>query len=175
MKAILFMVLMLLPYFADAAMAEQKQRELEVAENAILWGQISASTKEGREACSRSLFACKDSDSELGLAYIAAGNDKSSLTLLSNIVKYKIDSGLSESYTCYLLNKGVLINSFLKKLNPEQLEDDCIKKVLFIKKTNSPKFSDLNTEYICNKKADIQWRINSTVNAINQLEKCTDE
>lgn len=175
MKAIFFIVLTMLSYFSGSAVAEQKQRELKVAEEAILWGKISASTKKGRTACSRSTFACRDSDSELGLAYIAMGNDSSSLILLSNIIKYKMDAGLSESYTCYLLDKGMAISSFLKKINPRQLEDNCVKQVFLIKKNNAPRFSDLNVEYICNDKDDIKMRVESIVSAIDNSIKCIDE
>ncbi|HBA7153110.1 TPA: hypothetical protein RPQ18_004740, partial [Escherichia coli] len=77
-----------------------------MADKAILWALISASTKEGRKACSLSYFACKAAEAELGLAYMTANDNKEFLTSLSNIMRYKIDAGLSESYTCYLLSKG---------------------------------------------------------------------
>ncbi|HFP0124270.1 TPA: immunity protein, partial [Escherichia coli] len=37
---------------ASAVTARQFQRELDLADKAILWALISASTKEGRKACS---------------------------------------------------------------------------------------------------------------------------
>ena len=92
-----------------------------MADKAILWALISASTKEGRKACSLSYFACKAAEAELGLAYMAANDNKEFLTSLSNIMRYKIDAGLSESYTCYLLSKGKIIRPYLKNLNPHQL------------------------------------------------------
>jgi hypothetical protein len=92
-----------------------------LADKAILWALISASTKEGRKACSLSYFACKAAEAELGLAYMAANDNKEFLTSLSNIMRYKIDAGLSESYTCYLLSKGKIIRPYLKNLNPLQL------------------------------------------------------
>nr|WP_194206023.1 Imm57 family immunity protein [Superficieibacter sp. 1612_C1] len=146
-----------------------------MAENTILWERISASTKEGREACGHSSFACKDSDAELGLAYIAVNNDRASLNSLSRIMQYKIDAGLSELYTCYLLEKGGRIKPFLKKLNVKQLEDDCIKEVMYIKKTNSPRFSDLNIKHICSDENNMQWRIDDTINYINKSVKCMKE
>ncbi|WP_262360405.1 Imm57 family immunity protein [Citrobacter freundii complex sp. CFNIH2] len=174
MKPIIFIFLFLL-FFSNATLADLRLRELKVAENAILWERISSSTKEGREACGSSSFACKDSDAELGLAYIAVSNDRASLASLSKIMQYKIDASLSESYTCYLLNKGKRIKPFLKNLNPKQLVDDCIKEVLFIKKTNAPRFSDLNIKYICANESNIQWRIDDTIKGINKSVKCTDE
>ena len=100
-----------------------------MADKAILWALISASTKEGRKACSLSYFACKAAEAELGLAYMAANDNKEFLTSLSNIMRYKIDAGLSESYTCYLLSKGKIIRPYLKNLNPLQLAADCIETV----------------------------------------------
>ncbi|EEQ9378407.1 hypothetical protein EZE79_005043, partial [Escherichia coli] len=47
-----------------------------MADKAILWALISASTKEGRKACSLSYFACKAAEAELGLAYMAANDNK---------------------------------------------------------------------------------------------------
>ncbi|NHR23004.1 hypothetical protein HA159_19430 [Escherichia coli] len=100
-----------------------------MADKAILWALISASNKEGRKACSLSYFACKAAEAELGLAYMAANDNKEFLTSLSNIMRYKIDAGLSESYTCYLLSKGKIIKPYLKNLNPLQLAADCIETV----------------------------------------------
>ncbi|QTA13982.1 hypothetical protein FYK20_03735 [Escherichia albertii] len=93
-----------------------------MADKAILWALISASTKEGRKACSLSYFACKAAEAELGLAYMAANDNKEFLISLSNIMRYKIDAGLSESYTCYLLSKWICpyISRHLLSLNPLQ-------------------------------------------------------
>ncbi|HFU5983482.1 TPA: Imm57 family immunity protein, partial [Escherichia coli] len=84
---------------ASAFTARQFQRELDLADKAILWALISASTKEGRKACSLSYFSCKAAEAELGLAYMTANDNKEFLTSLSNIMRYKIDAGLYESYT----------------------------------------------------------------------------
>ncbi|MBB8376594.1 hypothetical protein HEO62_023380, partial [Escherichia coli] len=51
-----------------------------MADKAILWALISASNKEGRKACSLSYFACKAAEAELGLAYMAANDNKEFLT-----------------------------------------------------------------------------------------------
>ncbi|QUL83281.1 hypothetical protein IMO16_00460 [Escherichia coli] len=107
-----------------------------MADKAILLALISASTKEGRKACSLSYFACKAAEAELGLAYMAANDNKEFLTSLCNIMRYKIDAGLSESYTCYLLSKGKIIRPYLKNLNPLQLAADCIETVNKIKDKN---------------------------------------
>ncbi|HFO2845060.1 TPA: Imm57 family immunity protein, partial [Escherichia coli] len=102
---------------ANAVTVNQFQRELDLADKTILWALISASTQEGRKACSLSYFSCKAAEAELGLAYMAANDNKAFLTSLSRIMMYKIDAGLSESYTCYLLSKGKIIRPYLKNLN----------------------------------------------------------
>lgn len=170
-----FFIFLLLLFFSTATLAELRLRELKMAENAILWERISASSKEGREACGRSFFACKDSEAELGLAYIAASNDSASLVYLSRIMQYRIDAGLSELYTCYLLDKGERIKPFLKSINLKQLEDDCVKDVLYIKKTNAPRFSDLNIKYICSDKINMKWRVDNAIKGINKSVKCIDK
>lgn len=121
---------------ANAVTVNQFQRELDLADKAILWALISASTQEGRKACSLSYFSCKAAEAELGLAYMAANDNKAFLTSLSRIMMYKIDAGLSESYTCYLLSKGKIIRPYLKNLNPLQLAADCIETVNKIKDKN---------------------------------------
>lgn len=88
-----------------------------MADKAILWALILASTKEGRKACLLSYFACKAAETELGLAYMAANDNKEFFTFLFNIMRYKIDAGLFEFYTCYLLSKGKIIRLYLKNLN----------------------------------------------------------
>ena len=115
---------------ANAVTVNQFQRELDLADKAILWALISASTQEGRKACSLSYFSCKAAEAELGLAYMAANDNKAFLTSLSRIMMYKIDAGLSESYTCYLLSKGKIIRPYLKNLNPHQLVADCIRWIV---------------------------------------------
>nr|WP_265093236.1 Imm57 family immunity protein [Shigella sonnei] len=146
---------------ASAVTARQFQRELDLADKAILWALISASTKEGRKACSLSYFACKAAEAELGLAYMAANDNKEFLTSLSNIMRYKIDAGLSESYTCYLLSKGKIIRPYLKNLNPLQLAADCIETVNKIKDKNK-KIIDINSVNICSDDKNIKLRVNSS-------------
>ena len=135
-----------------------------MADKAILWALISASTKEGRKACSLSYFACKAAEAELGLAYMAANDNKEFLTSLSNIMRYKIDAGLSESYTCYLLSKGKIIRPYLKNLNPLQLAADCIETVNKIKdkeisKVKKSRISFLPTMRKITTPGIIRWKI----------------
>ncbi|WP_249436941.1 Imm57 family immunity protein, partial [Escherichia coli] len=80
---------------------------------------------------------------------------------LSNIMRYKIDAGLSESYTCYLLSKGKIIRPYLKNLNPLQLAADCIETI--------------NSVNICSDDKNIKLRVNSTIMAIDDSIKCIDE
>lgn len=159
---------------ANAVTVNQFQRELDLADKAILWALISASTQEGRKACSLSYFSCKAAEAELGLAYMAANDNKAFLTSLSRIMMYKIDAGLSESYTCYLLSKGKIIRPYLKNLNPHQLVADCIETVYKIKDKNK-KIIDIDSVNICNDNKNINWRVNSTIVAIDDSIKCIDE
>ncbi|WP_244589720.1 Imm57 family immunity protein [Escherichia coli] len=159
---------------ANAVTVNQFQRELDLADKEILWALISASTQEGRKACSLSYFSCKAAEAELGLAYMAANDNKAFLTSLSRIMMYKIDAGLSESYTCYLLSKGKIIRPYLKNLNPQQLVADCIETVNKIKDKNK-KIIDIDSVNICNDNKNINWRVNSTIVAIDDSIKCIDE
>lgn len=159
---------------ANAVTVNQFQRELDLADKAILWALISASTQEGRKACSLSYFSCKAAEAELELAYMAANDNKAFLTSLSRIMMYKIDAGLSESYTCYLLSKGKIIRPYLKNLNPHQFVADCIETVNKIKDKNK-KIIDIDSVNICNDNKNINWRVNSTIVAIDDSIKCIDE
>ncbi|MFA8260591.1 Imm57 family immunity protein [Escherichia coli] len=159
---------------ANAVTVNQFQRELDLADKAILWALISASTQEGRKACSLSYFSCKAAEAELGLAYMAANDNKAFLTSLSRIMMYKIDAGLYESYTCYLLSKGKIIRPYLKNLNSHQLVADCIETVNKIKDKNK-KIIDIDSVNICNDNKNINWRVNSTIVAIDDSIKCIDE
>lgn len=132
-----------------------------MADKAILWALISASTKEGRKACSLSYFACKAAETGSDW-HMAANDNKEFLTSLSNIMRYKIDAGLSESYTCYLLSKGKIIRPYLKNLNPLQLAADCIETVNKIKDKNK-KIIDINSVNICSDDKNIKLRVNSTI------------
>nr|WP_323621922.1 Imm57 family immunity protein [Escherichia coli] len=159
---------------ASAVTARQFQRELDLADKAILWALISASTKEGRKACSLSYFACKAAEAELGLAYMAANDNKEFLTSLSNIMRYKIDAGLSESYTCYLLSKGKIIRPYLKNLNPLQLAADCIETVNKIKDKNK-KIIDINSVNIGSDDKNIKLKFIILIMPFDDSIKCIDE
>lgn len=89
-------------------------------------------------------------------------------------MRYKIDAGLSESYTCYLLSKGKIIRPYLKNLNPLQLAADCIETVNKTKDKNK-KIIDINSVNICSDDKNIKWRVNSTIMAIDDSIKCIDE
>ncbi|MFA8040578.1 Imm57 family immunity protein, partial [Escherichia coli] len=88
--------------------------------------------------------------------------------------RYKIDAGLYESYTCYLLSKGKIIRPYLKNLNSHQLVADCIETVNKIKDKNK-KIIDIDSVNICNDNKNINWRVNSTIVAIDDSIKCIDE
>ncbi len=105
---------------------------------------------------------------------MAANDNKEFLTSLSNIMRYKIDAGLSESYTCYLLSKGKIIRPYLKNLNPLQLAADCIETENKIKDKNK-KIIDINSVNICSDDKNIKLRVNSTIMAIDDSIKRIDE
>ena len=89
-------------------------------------------------------------------------------------MRYKIDAGLSESYTCYLLSKGKIIRPYLKNLNPHQYSADFIETVKKIKDKNK-KIIDINSVNICSDDKNIKLRVNSTIMAIDDSIKCIDE
>lgn len=173
MKLIITILLSILPQMI--CLANMNKRELQMAEDSIVWALISANTIKGRDACSQNVFMCKDSNAELGLAYIALNNHPASLSALSKISRYKIDAGLSEFYTCHLLDKGEIIKPFLMKLNSAELEKNCIKETLSIKKLNIEIIADLNIDRICNSKHEIERRIIDTIKAIDERIQCMDE
>ena len=59
-------------------------------------------------------------------------------------------------------------------LNPHQLVADCIETVNKIKDKNK-KIIDIDSVNICNDNKNINWRVNSTIVAIDDSIKCIDE
>lgn len=161
MRVVFFVFIVLTPFFVDAKSDGIKHSEIEMAESAILWSLVSANTYEGKKLCFESIFACHQMDADLGLAYINQGDGVEYLTSLSEIVRYNIDAGVSESYTCNILDKWKLIEPYFKKISPEKMREKCMGEVKYIMKSNAPHLNDLNMDYICSSEQQIQEKLDN--------------
>ena len=82
----------LLGFVSHSAYAEEKtrdQRENEMAESAIFWALVSKDTAD-------------DIQAELGLIIIGVKKSTDALKRLVELMRYRMDAGLSEDYVCYV-------------------------------------------------------------------------
>ncbi len=86
---------------------KHEEREMRVAEQAILASLAVASSPQGRYLCRQNELACAGPDKgELGLAVIGARTNEASADALAALMRYRLDAGLAEEYQCYILAGG---------------------------------------------------------------------
>jgi len=151
------------------------ERERRAAEHGIFWALVASVSPKGREACAASSFACSDDRAELGLALLDARSVRSGLRGFAAILRYRIDAGLSEDYTCYVLAKGRKMISPLASLNPKELVAQCKGEVSRAAGSNREAFGGVTAEMICSSEAIIAEESKSFIAAIRKGKTCSPE
>lgn len=109
-----------------AISGSREDLDLEMADQAILSSLVYERSAETRTRCARDRYSCAHVDpAELGLSLIAARTSQKSITHLGSLLRYRLDGGLSESYTCNVLTKGGVMTQILAKLDEKALQRQC--------------------------------------------------
>lgn len=175
-----YVVTLFFALISSAAIADQlkqrEQREITLAEQAVLSALVTANHRVGKYICSQNPVACLGPNgSELALALIASRNTKTSLSGLAAVVRYRMDAGLAEGYTCYVLSKGRKISRYLSELNPNILENTCRGELAQLGKTAGRLIDEVEPTMVCANAEQIKERVRSIIEAIASGRSCSPE
>lgn len=147
MKKIIILVC-LLGFASHSAYAEEKtrdQRENETAESAIFWTLVSKD-------------AADDIQAELGLIIIGVKNSADALKRLVELMRYRMDAGLSEDYMCYVLDKSKEALTYLESVKPDRLVKQCQLEFELHKQHNRQLFEKIHSNDVCSNSMQIKER-----------------
>ncbi|UJP02944.1 MAG: hypothetical protein LZF85_00305 [Nitrosomonas sp.] len=162
-KKTIFLVCLLsfVPYFTHAEEKTRDQRENEMAESAIFWTLASKD-------------AADDIQAELGLIVIGVKNSADALKRLVKLMRYRMDAGLSEDYTCYVLDKGKEVLTYLEGVRPDELVKQCQLEFESRKHQNRQFFEKVQSSNVCSSSMQIKERAQFFVEGILSGQRCAN-
>jgi hypothetical protein len=128
----------------------RQQRELKMADQAILASLAVSRSPAGKALCVKQELACVGPDkAELGLDLIGARPTKESRSALVNLLAYKLDGSVAEDYRCYVFNAGPPLKRELSKVNPAHLHMRCLDELKKLTRSRSSGFAGLDESAVC--------------------------
>ena len=120
-----------------------------MAKAAIAIAVLNGADENGRYACSKLNYACVGPDrAEMGLSMLDGMKTKASAKSLIEIGAFNIDAGLSEQYSCALINNQVGIKSLLPMASAKESRKNCIDLFLEIKERTGL-YKELDPSSLC--------------------------
>jgi hypothetical protein len=180
MEVSVLLYFLLISLFCDFAVAEERvpnreHREIAMAEDSILTSLMVHRNPVSKYLCTENSYACLGADkAELGLSLIAARNTNASLVSLSRLARFKMDAGLSEDFTCAILEKGKKVEKIIRRIVPNELESRCKKEVSQVKGKNPGRF-EVSADAICTPAAEIKERLRELRAGIMRGQRCLPE
>jgi hypothetical protein len=166
---------LLLAFASTLSMADDESREvreIKMADDAVFWALVTSASEEGRDACSRNALACSDDRAELGLTVLAGKESPKSLKAFTSMVRYTLDAGLSEDFTCYALDKGRSMSRQLVDIKPSDLRADCEQRFKNAEAASPRLLRGVDVNSICSTEARIRQKISALADALNRGETC---
>jgi len=155
-KKLLLSFLILAIYAADVhSDGDREAKEIALAENSIFWALIVSASPAGRQLCYENQMFCSDDRASLGLALLAAKNSKKSLVGFVELMRFRMDGGLSEDFSCYVIAKRTTVLKPLEKMNPKLVHEKCISEVRQAIKVRPDLSKDVSVSTICAEPNDI--------------------
>lgn len=165
MKKKIIIWVCVLSFVSYSTYAEEKtrdQRENEMAESAIFWALVSKG-------------AADDIQAELGLIILGIKNSNDALKRLVKLMRYKVDAGLSEDYTCYVLGKSKESLTYLENVKPDELVKQCQLEFEGHKQKNRQSFEKIQSSDVCSSSIQIKERAQFLVEGILSGQRCANE
>lgn len=133
----------------------EQDRAIEMAKWAIAIEVLNAADEHGRYACSMLNYACVGPNrAEMGLSMLDGMRTKASAKSLLEIGAFNIDAGLSEQYSCALINNRVGIKSLLPVASAKESRKKCIALFLEIKE-RTRLYKELDASSLCRSEEQI--------------------
>jgi hypothetical protein len=147
--------------FAVGVEGNRDQRQNAMAQAAVFWGLVGQNE-------------LADSQAELGLTVLGVKNSSDALRHLAMLIRYRMDAGLSESYHCYVANKGKKIVTYLRNIQPAELAAQCYHEFAQFKKGSPHSFEKIDESHICQTVAQIEEKKKLLVAGIRSGARCVD-
>lgn len=93
---------------------------------------------------------------------------------LAGFLRYELDAGPAEDYTCRVLEKGARIKPFLNRLDTRKLRADCEAELTALVTKNPKLFSGIDAQGICAPETKIEQKKKDLLKAIGAKRKCED-
>jgi len=161
----IIVLMCLLGFASHSTHAEEKtrdRRENEMAESAIFWALVSKD-------------AVDDTQAELGLIIIGVKNSADALEHLVELMRYRMDAGLSEDYTCYVLDKSKKILTYLENVKPDELVKQCQLEFERHKQQSRQFFEKIQSSDVCSSSIQIKERTQSLIDGVRLGQRCVSE
>jgi hypothetical protein len=166
------LALLLHSFIAYGEDASRDVREIRLAEESIFWALVGSVSEEGRRACSQSPLVCGDTAGELGLALLAEKSSADSRQVFASLLKYRLDGGLSEDYTCYALQMKGQVLPRLKELDAVALEADCEARFERAKVIRPRLMQGVEIGHVCSRNSVIRQRAGELAEGIERGAVC---
>jgi hypothetical protein len=161
---------------ASAEYSSREQRELRMADQAILASLAVSSTPAGRKLCRENELACiGPSKAELGLSLIGRHTTKEGRLALVRLLGYQLDGAVAESYSCFVLNTGPVIKKELLATKPKSLRARCHEELGRLMRSRIASFRDFDESQVCADPDTIATKVKELVDGISKGVKCTAE
>lgn len=165
------LVLTSLPFCSFAASGREK-REIEMAENAIFWSLVVAGSQAGQTACSEDAHACSEDRADLALALLSSKTSPEAVQAFAALLRYPMDAGLSENYSCYVLLKKDPAIKFFLRLKPAAMREKCEHEVLNAARQQPGLLRDVTSGAFCTRAADIEAKRMELIAQLAKHKRC---
>ncbi len=166
-------IAMLLVTIAECQSNSRQERELRMADQAILASSAISQSPVGKRLCVENEIACVGPDkSELGLALIGARATKESRSALVGLLAYRLDGSVAEDYQCYVFNAGPVIERDLLNVNPDRLNAHCREELQKLTRSRSASFKGLDENAVCADPNSIRSKVKELVGGVKRGIKC---
>lgn len=113
--------------------------------------------------------------SEVGLALLAANKSAAGTRALARLIRYRLDGGLSEDYTCAVLERQSTMRRELRALNPKDLTRVCESDFHELTRSHSKFFSVSDRGVLCRSVEAIDAARSELLEALLARRKCGKE
>lgn len=157
-------------------MPSRELRELALAERVILLSKMQFASPSTRKFCRRWDGVCvADESFEVALALIGGKRTKQSISVLVNLVRFRLDASAGQDYACYVLaakNSGLLA---LEGIKSTKLREKCLSELSIVQSDSKMNFADVNASYVCADTAFIDAHVSELASAIASGRVCNEE
>lgn len=107
-----------------------EQRNIEMANHAIVASLVVAASEKGRYLCSEAPLSCLGADDgELALALLENIRSGDSDRAIAELLRFRLDAAYEESYECTLANERKRLKTYLNAISPVVLHERCVGEV----------------------------------------------